>query len=117
MTLQALGDFSCHGKTVSKTIPVDVLYMTKCAATESKRPGCDLMQLKATFPVAFKDHDIKRPEIVFQKLADTVIVTISATAYNQVAGGAAAGKTGASASNKPAANAASKTSTSSKTSK
>lgn len=85
-TLKALGDFSCHGKTVSKTIPVEVTYFTKCPSTESKRPGCDLIQLKATFPVYFKDHEIKRPEVVFQKLADTVIVTVSATAYNQIAG-------------------------------
>lgn len=92
VTLKATGDFSLHGKTVSKTIPVDVLYMTKCPATETKRPGCDLMQIKGTFNVAFKDHDIKRPEIVFQKLADTVIVTISASAYNQVAGAAPAAK-------------------------
>lgn len=84
--LSAEGTFSLHGKTVTKTVPIEVTYFQKCAATEAKRPGCDLFQIKATFPVAFKDHDIKRPEIVFQKLADTVIVTVSATAYNQVGG-------------------------------
>lgn len=82
--VNAKGDFSCHGKTVTKTIPIELVYMTKCKATESKREGCDLIQIKANFPVSFKDHGIKRPEIVFQKLADTVIVTVSATAYNQV---------------------------------
>lgn len=83
-SFQAQGSFSLHGKTVKKQVPIEVTYFTKCPATESKRTGCDLIQIKATFPVAFKDHDIKRPEIVFQKLADTVIVTVSATAYNQV---------------------------------
>ncbi len=84
--LNAIGNFSLHGKTVSKTVPIELTYLTKCPATETKRPGCDLLQFKAVFPVALKDHDVKRPEIVFQKLADTVIVTVSATAYNQVGG-------------------------------
>ncbi len=87
VTLKAEGNFSLHGKTVKKVVPIDVTYFTKCAATESKREGCDLLQIKATFPVAFKDHAIKRPEVVFQKLADTVLVTVSGTAYNQVSSG------------------------------
>lgn len=84
--IKAEGNFTCHGKTVKKVLPIDVTYFTKCPATETKREGCDLLQIKGSFPVAFKDHAIKRPEIVFQKLADTVIVTVSATAYNQVTG-------------------------------
>lgn len=84
--LKAEGDFTINGKTVAKTVPIEVTYFTKCAATATKRPDCDLIQFKTTFPVAFKDHDIPRPEVVFQKLADTVIVTVSATAYNQSAG-------------------------------
>lgn len=82
-SLKAIGDFSLHGKTVSKTVPVEVLYMSRCPATETKREGCDIIQVKAVFNVPFKDHAIKRPEIVFQKLADTVIVTASATAYDK----------------------------------
>ncbi|MBX9688871.1 MAG: YceI family protein [Candidatus Obscuribacterales bacterium] len=93
ITLKAQGDFSLHGKTVSKTIPVDLVYMTKCPSTESKRPGCDIIQIKAVFAVPFKDHNIKRPEAVFQKLADQVIVTVSATAYNQVGDAASKDKT------------------------
>lgn len=84
--LNAEGSFSLHGKTVTKQVPLEITYFTKCAATEAKRAGCDLIQIKGTFSVPFKDHGIKRPEIVFQKLADTVIVTVSATAYNQVGG-------------------------------
>ena len=83
-TVQAEGNFTLHGKTVAKKLPIDITYFTKCAATEAKRSGCDLIQIKASFPVAFKDHDIPRPEAVFQKLADQVVVTVSATAYNQV---------------------------------
>jgi polyisoprenoid-binding protein YceI len=80
--LIATGDFTLHGKTVKKVVPVDVTYFKKCAATEAKMPGCDLLQINAQFPVAFvKDHGVQRPEIVFQKLSDTVDVKIAATAY------------------------------------
>lgn len=87
VTLKAEGNFSLHGQTVKKTIPIDVTYFTKCDSIKEKRPDCDILQIKASFPVAFKDHGIKRPEVVFQKLADTVIVTVSGTAYNQVSSG------------------------------
>lgn len=83
-SVQAEGTFSLHGKTVTKKIPIDLTYFKKCASTEDKREGCDLIQIKAVFPVAFKDHGIERPTAVFQKLADQVVVTVSATAYNQV---------------------------------
>jgi polyisoprenoid-binding protein YceI len=80
--LMANGDFTLHGKTVNKTIPIFVTYMKKCPTTEAKMPGCNLLQLNAQFPVAFvKDHGVQRPEIVFQKLSDTVDVKVAATAY------------------------------------
>lgn len=83
VTLNGVGDFTVHGKTVSKKVPVEVTYFKKCPQTEAtkKAPGCDLLQIKTTFPVAFADHSIQRPQIVFQKLADTVFVTVSATAH------------------------------------
>jgi len=81
--VMAVGDFTLHGKTVSKKVPVFVTYFKKCAATESKMPGCDLLQINAQFNVPFADHNIKRPEVVFQKLADTVIVTVAATAFSK----------------------------------
>jgi polyisoprenoid-binding protein YceI len=111
VTLQATGDFSLHGKTVSKKVPVEVTYIKKCPQTESaganvpaKQPGCDLLQLKATFNVPFNDHSIKRPEIVFQKLADTVIVTVAATAYSKATDAATAKSSNAKkpAESKPA---------------
>lgn len=88
--LTATGDFTLHGKTVSKTVPVDVTYFKKCAGTETKMPGCDLIQINTEFKVPFADHGIKRPEIVFQKLADTVIVKLGATAYYKASPKAAA---------------------------
>lgn len=86
--LSGTGDFSIHGKTVSKKVTVEVTYSKKCPQTEAnaptspaKAPGCDLLHIKTTFPVAFADHSIQRPQIVFQKLADTVFVTVAATAH------------------------------------
>lgn len=81
ITVQASGEFTIHGKTVNKTVPVDVTYLEPCNLDGVKFPDCAMLQIKATLPVALKDHDIKRPEIVFQKLADTVFVKVSATAY------------------------------------
>jgi polyisoprenoid-binding protein YceI len=77
----AIGDFTVHGKTVSKTVPVNLTYYKPCAATKGKMENCDLIQISTEFPVPFKDHDIKRPEIVFQKLSDTVVVKVAATAF------------------------------------
>lgn len=82
--LMATGDFTLHGKTVKKTVPVDVTYFAPCAATKPKKENCELLQISAEFPVPFADHAIKRPEVVFQKLTDTVIVKIASTAYRQV---------------------------------
>lgn len=93
LSLKAEGQLTIHGKSVKKTIPIDVTYFSRCPSTEHKVPGCDLLQIKANFPVAFKDHAIQRPEIVFQKLADTVIVTVSGTAYNQVSSGSSKAET------------------------
>jgi len=78
--VDAVGEFKLHGKSVSKKIPVEVTLRNNCKTTQEKYANCDLIQIKSKFPVAFKDHDIKRPEIVFQKLSDTVIVSVSATA-------------------------------------
>jgi hypothetical protein len=68
---------------VKREIPVDITYHKNCKS-QAKFETCDLIQIKSTFPVAFKDYAIQRPEIVFQKLADTVNVTISATAHREV---------------------------------
>lgn len=86
--MQAEGDFTIHGKTVPKTVAVEVAYVKDCG--KEKMEGCEHLQIKATFPVPFKDHDIKRPEIVFKKLADTVFVNLAATAYIQQAKASAA---------------------------
>lgn len=90
--LSGVGDFTVHGKTVSKKVTVEVTLSKKCPQTEAnaptspaKAPGCDLLHIKTTFPVVFADHSIQRPQIVFQKLADTVFVTVAATAHAKAA--------------------------------
>jgi polyisoprenoid-binding protein YceI len=92
--VQASGEFSLHGKTAAREIPVTVTYHKLCK-TQGKFENCDLIQIKSTFPVALKDYNIQRPEVVFQKLADTVFVTVSATAHKETTGGAPAKKTAA----------------------
>lgn len=84
VSIKAQGDFSLHGVTVKKDIPVDITYIKNCPTTQDKFANCDLIQIKSTFKVPFSQHNIKRPEVVFQKLADTVIITVGATARREL---------------------------------
>jgi polyisoprenoid-binding protein YceI len=83
-TINAKGKLTLHGKTVVRDIPVKVTYFDKCKGELKNGKACQILEIKATFKVPFKDHDIERPEIVFQKLADTVVVTISAAARRAI---------------------------------
>jgi len=85
---KATGEFTLHGKTIARDIPVTVTYHKFCNS-QGKFENCDLMQIKSTFPLPLKDYNIPRPEVVFQKLADTVFVTVAATAHRETAGGEA----------------------------
>ncbi|HEY9677900.1 MAG TPA: YceI family protein [Drouetiella sp.] len=98
--LKTVGDFTVHGKTVAKDVTLDVTYFKTCPATSSKFENCNLLQVNGSFTVPFKDHDIKRPEIVFQKLADTVTVTVALTAHEE---GGAPAKAAPNSEKKPAA--------------
>lgn len=84
VSIKAQGNFTLHGVTVKKDIPVDITYIKNCPTTQDKFANCDLIQIKSTFKVPFVQHNIKRPEVVFQKLADTVIITVGATARREV---------------------------------
>lgn len=81
--VKGTGVFSLHGVSVTREIPVSVTYRKRCPAVDTKFPNCDLIQIKSTFPVKLEDFGIKRPTIVFQKLADTVFVTISVSARSK----------------------------------
>ncbi|WP_373532321.1 YceI family protein [Vampirovibrio sp.] len=71
--LDATGDFTVHGVTVRKTIPLTVDY----APGANKQP--DHIRVRGKFPVTLAQHNIKRPEALFVKLADTVFVTVDMT--------------------------------------
>lgn len=64
------GDFTVHGVTVKKTIPLVVDYKPSVG----KIPAS--LRLRGKFPVPLEQHHIKRPEAVLVKLADTIFVSL-----------------------------------------
>jgi polyisoprenoid-binding protein YceI len=70
--MESSGDFTLHGKTVSKTIPLTITYLGKTETSETIR-------IQGNFPIKLADYGIQRPEMVFQKLAETLYVNINAT--------------------------------------
>lgn len=78
--LTGKGDFSVHGVTVQKDIPVQVTYFKESDFTHNKFEHGDVIRVKSTFEVPLTEHKIKRPEVIMQKLAEKVIVTIDAYA-------------------------------------
>ena len=78
INFMARGDFAVHGVTVKKDIPVKIIYLKESDFTHSKFPHGDVIRIQSSFSVPLAEHKIKRPELIFQKLADTVIVSIDA---------------------------------------
>lgn len=74
------GDFTVHGITVQKDIPVQVTYLKESDFTHNKFEHGDVIRVKSTFEIPLDEHKIKRPEVIMQKLAEKVIVTIDAYA-------------------------------------
>lgn len=68
VVLNSVGTFTLHGKSVTRKIPVTVTNRG------------DKLRIQSTFPIKLAEHDIKRPEVVFQKLAETVFVTVDVMA-------------------------------------
>ncbi|MEB3287906.1 MAG: YceI family protein [Vampirovibrionales bacterium] len=73
VTINSTGLFTVHGVSVSKAIPVQVTYHP------AEKPG-DVLRIQASFPVNLQAHKIQRPEVVFQKLAETIYVIVDAYA-------------------------------------
>jgi polyisoprenoid-binding protein YceI len=71
--LVSKGNFTLHGVTTQKTIPLTVHYTP---ATEKQKAS---VKVTGKFPVNLEQYKIKRPEAVFVKLAETVIVTVNTT--------------------------------------
>lgn len=80
VNLIAKGDFTVHGITVKKDIPVQVTYFKESDFTHNKFEHGDVIRVKSTFDIPLDEHNIKRPEVIMQKLAKEVIVTINAYA-------------------------------------
>ncbi|MGE0199440.1 MAG: YceI family protein [Candidatus Melainabacteria bacterium] len=78
VTLTATGDFTLHGVTVKKTVPLKVTYFPESADTKKRFPSGNLIRIQGTFPVNLTAHHIQRPEAVFVKLAETVFVSVDA---------------------------------------
>jgi polyisoprenoid-binding protein YceI len=72
---QLEGTFSIHG--VSRRLRCDA------QATFTPQGTGGTVAFVATFPVTLSDYDIKRPEFLFMKLAETQQVRVSATASSQ----------------------------------
>jgi polyisoprenoid-binding protein YceI len=68
--LAATGNFTVHGVTVQKTIPLTVAYTPRTAG----KPAT--IRIVGKFPVPLEQHHIKRPEALFVRLADTVYVDL-----------------------------------------
>lgn len=80
LKLIAKGDFSIHGVTVTKAIPIKVTYFKEGDLTHNRFEHGDVIRIQSTFEVPLAEHKIKRPEVIFQKLTDTVVITIDAYA-------------------------------------
>lgn len=75
--LVSTGDFTLHGVTVKKTIPLTVDYQPSA----NGKPG--QIRVQGKFPVPLVQHNIKRPEAIFVKLAETVFVSVDVIGRHQ----------------------------------
>ncbi len=72
----ATGDFTVHGVTVKKTIPLRVTFVPESALSKKRVSEGDMIRIQGQFPVKLEEHKIQRPEAVFVKLAETVFVNV-----------------------------------------
>jgi polyisoprenoid-binding protein YceI len=73
--LTATGDFTLHGVTKARTVPVDVTWYPDGAKTPAKKAG-PALHLVCHFDVGLADHQIPRPEFLFMKMAEQMQVTV-----------------------------------------
>jgi len=72
--VNATGDFTLHGITASRTLPVDVTWHPEGSpAAKVKGPA---LKVVCRFDVALADHGIPRPEFLFMKVAESMQVTV-----------------------------------------
>ena len=76
VTIESQGQFTIHGQSVKKKIPLKVTYFNESDTTHKRFKSGNMIRVQGTFPVKLADHGIQRPEALFVKLADTVNVTV-----------------------------------------
>jgi polyisoprenoid-binding protein YceI len=73
-TLKATGDFTLHGVTRRRTVPVEVTWYPDGGKDSGAR--AEVLHLVCRFDVALKEHQIPRPEFLFMKVAESMQVTV-----------------------------------------
>ena len=81
--LTAIGDFTVHGVTVQKTIPMTVTYYKEGRLSHQRYSAGDMIRMKAKFMVNLKEHNIEIPQFLAFKLAEEVEIDFDVTATNQ----------------------------------
>jgi polyisoprenoid-binding protein YceI len=82
----AEGEFKIHGIGKSYQIPAKIYYAKSDKSTEGRLGGSkgDLLSVNAEFTVKLADHQIKRPELLFMKLAEEQKIEVSFAMTNMV---------------------------------
>ncbi len=75
--LVSIGEFTLHGVTTNKTVPLTVDYKPADGAKPAR------IRVHGKLSVPLEQHGIKRPEAVLVKLAETVFVDITAVGVAQ----------------------------------
>lgn len=85
VSIQSKGQFTIHGVSVEKSIPMKVTYFEESSTTHKRFKSGNMIRIRGTFPIVLSEHGIPRPEALFVKLADTVFVTVDAFATDDPA--------------------------------
>jgi len=97
--MTAVGAFTLHGRSEAIEVPGRVTYLRETSRTKERTPG-NLLAVRAEFEVVLDRYGVRGFEgVVGSKVSETIRVSVSFTASDAVAGGAAdpeGGKEGAS---------------------
>ncbi|MFA7331253.1 MAG: YceI family protein [Candidatus Delongbacteria bacterium] len=71
----ASGEYSLHGVTRPRTLPVDVTWFPDGSQTPAKARG-PVLHVVCRYDVGLAEHGIPRPEFLFMKVAEQMQVTV-----------------------------------------
>jgi len=69
------GDFSIHGVTKKTSAQALVAYVIENEDTQKRLPG-DLLHVEVQFEIFLADFNIKRPQFLFLKLDEKIVVNV-----------------------------------------